>query len=202
MLELKKNLYGLKQAGLNWFKTFKAHLLSKGFRQSAVDPCCFIQDDLVLLAYVDDCLIFNKKKIKVDKFISELKAVFNLTDEGDIATYLGMKIEKNKAGNDFKLSQPHLTERIIQAVNLHDRRMHDTPAEPNTLLTKDTEGEHRKTFWSYRGVVGMLNYLCGTRPELLFAVHQCARFSIEPKLSHESARSTVLCGCRLRRWLE
>ena len=82
----------------------------------------------------------------MDTFISELKAVFNLTDEGDIATYLGMKIEKNKAGNDFKLSQPHLTERIIQAVNLHDRRMHDTPAEPNTLLTKDTEGEHRKTF--------------------------------------------------------
>jgi hypothetical protein len=192
VLELKKNLYGLKQAGLNWFETFKTHLLLQGFRQSAVDPCCFIKGDLVLLAYVDDCLIFCNNKGHVDTFLRELQEAFTLTDEGDVATYLGMNITKNKGGTEFTLSQPHLIDRIIQSVNLHDMRLHDTPAEPKTLLTKDIEGDHRKTFWSYRGVVGMLNYLCGTRPELLFAVHQCARFGVDPKLSHERAIQRII----------
>ena len=72
-------------------------------------------------------------------------------------------------------------------VNLTDQRMHDTPAEPRKMLTKDSEGQARKFQWSYQTVVGMLNYLCITRPEILFAVHQCACFSIDPWLSHEIA---------------
>ena len=40
----------------------------------------------------------------------------------------------------------------------------------------------------YRSVVGMLGYLSGTsRPELAMAVHQCARFTNMPMLSHERA---------------
>ena len=41
MLQLKKNLYGLKQAGLSWFETLWDHLLKQGFTQSASDPCLF-----------------------------------------------------------------------------------------------------------------------------------------------------------------
>jgi hypothetical protein len=33
----------------------------------------------------------------------------------------------------------------------------------------------------------MLSYLTGTRPDILYAVHSCARFSISPKLIHEQA---------------
>jgi hypothetical protein len=58
ILELQKTLYGLRQAGLNWFETLKQHLLSIGFKQSSIDQCCFIWDSLVLLCYVDDCLLF------------------------------------------------------------------------------------------------------------------------------------------------
>ena len=33
-----------------------------------------------------------------------------------------------------------------------------------------------------------MNYLAGTtRPDILFSVHQCAKYSIDPKLSHEEA---------------
>ena len=34
----------------------------------------------------------------------------------------------------------------------------------------------------------MLNYLqASTRPDILMAVHQCARFCIDPKITHERA---------------
>jgi hypothetical protein len=70
--------------------------------------------------------------------------------------------------------------------------LHDTPAEPGKPLTKDNDGEHRVYSWSYRSLLGMLNYLCGTRPDILYAVHQCSRFCNEPKLSHEKAAKRVI----------
>jgi hypothetical protein len=54
ILELKKNCYGLRQAGLNWFDTLRDHLLDLGFTQSVFDPCCSIKGNLILLCYVDD----------------------------------------------------------------------------------------------------------------------------------------------------
>ena len=41
---------------------------------------------------------------------------------------------------------------------------------------------------NYASVVGMMLYLCGhSRPDISFAVHQCARYTFAPKRSHEKA---------------
>ena len=70
--------------------------------------------------------------------------------------------------------------------------MHDTPLEPHQLLTKDENGEQRKFEWSYCSLVGMLNYLCNTQPKILFAIYQCACFSIDPKLCHQIAVKRIV----------
>ncbi len=183
VLELRKTLYGLRQAGLNWFETLRQHLHSIGFSQSSMDPCCFIRDDLVLLCYVDDCLIFCPDNGKITKVIHQLKQQFKLEDQGHVAAYLGIDVASSQVdgSQQFKLSQPHLIQRIVKAVNLTNSHLHDTPAEPGKPLGKDLEGEHRSYSWSYRSVIGMLKYLCGTRPDILFSVHQCARFCSDPR---------------------
>ena len=61
------------------------------------------------------------------------------------------------------------------------------------MLTKDSKGQARKFQWSYQTVVGMLNYLCIMQPEILFAVHQCTHFSIDPWLSHKIAVKRLVC---------
>jgi len=194
VLELTKTLYGLRQAGFNWFETLKQHLHSIGFAQSSIDPCCFIRDDLILLCYVDDCLIFFPDNTKITKVVSELKQQFRLEDQGDVATYLGIDVASSHVDGrqQFKLSQPHLIQRIIQGVNLTDSCLHDMPAEPGKPLSKDSDGELRIYSWSYRSIIGMLNYLCGTRPDILFSVHRCARFCSDPKLSHEKAVKHII----------
>ena len=118
-----------------------------------------------------------------------------LTGKGDIDIYLGIEIERlvDDENNDkLKLSQPHLMKQIIDMTNLTDQRMYDTPAKPRKILTRDSEGEARRYEWSYCSIVGMLNYLCITRPEILFTVHQCARFGIDPQLSHEIAIKRIV----------
>jgi hypothetical protein len=54
-------------------------------------------------------------------------------------------------------------------------------------------GEPRKTDFHYQSAVGQLNYLTASaRPELMVAVHQCARFSADPRLQHEQAIKRIV----------
>ncbi len=55
-------------------------------------------------------------------------------------------------------------------------------------MPKDNNGESASGMINYASVVGMLLYLSGhTRPDLSFAVHQCARYTFAPTKRHEQA---------------
>ena len=69
--------------------------------------------------------------------------------------------------------------------------MNDTPE--NVTLTKDEYGNGRKQEWHYFSLIGKMNYLSGTtRPDIIFAVHQCAKYIIYPKQSHEEAVKRIV----------
>ena len=135
----------------------------------------------------DDYLIFSKNKDTVDELIEQLRNTFVLAGD-NASTYLGIQVEMDKKENKIKLKQPVLIERIIEALNCNQHITgKETPTIPKNILHKDIEGPERKQKWHYRSDLGMFNLLCAsTRPEILFAVHQCARFCNAPKLSHES----------------
>ena len=171
-LKLLQNLYGLKDAGATWFNHLKQGLLRRDFKQSEVDPCLFYKTDLVLIVYVDDCIMMTPKPNLVDEFIKDMQREYKLEDEGDINAYLGINVTR-PTSKTIKLNQPALIRRIVQSMELSDRRQHDTPAD--TVLNKDTEGPDRQLPFNYRPVIGQLNYLtASTRPDIQFATHQCA----------------------------
>jgi len=153
-----------------------------------------MKGDLFLLCYVDDCLIFCQDERKIDQLITNLRKKLILTDKGDVAAYLGVDVNKTTEDGrtQFKLTQPHLVQRTVDFVKLSDSRLHDTPAESGKPLTRDSEGEHRVYSWSYRSLLGMLNYLCGTCPDILYAVHQCSCFCNDPRLSHKKAAKRII----------
>ena len=55
----------------------------------------FIGYDIIVLVYVDNCLIFLRDKDKINQLIKKLKNKEKLdpTDEGDAEKYLGVEIE-------------------------------------------------------------------------------------------------------------
>ena len=196
VLELKKNLYGLKQAGKTWFEYLSTTLTQDlGFTQSAIDQCVFYREGVVFIVWVDDCLCFHKNPKDADLLMQELMGKFTLTEEGELGLtameYLGVQMTRTR-NNKFVLNQPFLIDRIIQAAKMEGANPVKTPAEKGSLLFKDKDGAPRKTDWNYRSLVGMLSYLTGTRPDILFAVHNCARFSTDPKLSHEKAIKRIV----------
>ena len=193
LLLLKKNLYGLKQASFNWHKKLKTALEERNFVESLSDPCVFIRDNMIILTFVDDCILISKDKSVIQEFILSLSngpENFDFTDEGTLSQYLGVDIARLPDGG-FCLSQPFLIERIINLLQFDPKMTKgvrgNTPAS-YPLLSKDKDGLPRKCPWKYRTAIGMLGYLSGsTRPDISMATHQCARFNNDPKLSHERA---------------
>jgi hypothetical protein len=55
----------------------------------------------------------------LDSIIEEMKkAELDLTVEGDIADFLGVKLEKSQDGKSFSLTQPHLIDDIVKELRL------------------------------------------------------------------------------------
>ena len=98
VLKLQKNLYGLNQACHNCFRKLSRALGKLSINPRKVDPCVFIRDDIIVLVYVDHCLVFSQDKDKTKQLIDKLKnkEKLDLTDEGDVYKYLGVDIEQNK----------------------------------------------------------------------------------------------------------
>lgn len=199
--KLLKNVYGIKQAAKTWFEYLRDTLIASksdngfGFKQSQVDPCIFYRKGVTIISWVDDCLIFAKNKELADELITELKTVFTLTEEEEVAAYLGVMMKLDEKEDTVSMSQPFLIQRIIELLGdaVKEANIKSTPVVYKELLTKDEEGPERKQEWNYRSAIGMLNYLAATtRPDCLYAVHQCARFSANPKLSHERALKRVV----------
>ena len=63
-----------------------------------------------------------------------------------------------------------------------------TPAPSHIRLDRDLNGKEMEDDFHYRRVIGKMNFLeKSTRPDIAYAVHQCARFAAEPKQSHATA---------------
>ncbi len=165
ILNLNKSLYGLKQAGYNWFEKLCEGLITHDFIQSQVDKCVFFWKDYIVLTYVDDCIILRKDMAIIDAVISLLKEGhedFKLVDQGSINKYIGLMIQDIDS-NTFKMSQPFLIHRILDFLLLDKNKIkgQDTPVR-KPLLNCDLDGIPWKHTWLYRGGVGMLSYLANS----------------------------------------
>ena len=195
ILKLKRNVYGLRQAPKNFFLYLKEGLEGRGFVQSQHDPCLFISDKVICVAYVDDCLFFAKDEADIDALLEDMKKPnpnkFLLNIEDDVAGFLGILMKKHEDGS-IELLQTGLIDRILKVTGLDESADKYTPAENKPLL-KDENGSPCVEPWSYPSVVGMLMYLAtNSRPDVAFAVNQCARFTHCPKKSHEMAIKRII----------
>ncbi len=87
ILKLNKSLYGFKQASLNWFKKLKHGLIDRGFHPSAINPCLYFKKGMIIITYVDDCIIVCNSMKDINTFVASMKdspEEYVLTDEGDI----------------------------------------------------------------------------------------------------------------------
>jgi hypothetical protein len=175
-----------------YYNHLAAGLSKCGLEVSKVDPCMFIGRGMIALSYVDDVLWFGPDLQEIDKVIQEL------TDNGmpltvksdDAYAFLGVDIAPmntisfEQSNDGFYMSQTGLIDKVLCTVGMTDSKVKRTPAS-GTPLGTDAHGAIFHDDYDYARNVGMLLYLSSnSRPDIQFAVHQCARFTHNPKQSH------------------
>jgi hypothetical protein len=193
VLKLKKTLYGLRQSPRAFWKYLTNAMEAVGMKVSKLDPCLFVGDKVMAVAFVDDILFWSTDEAYINELGSKLrKEGLLLEQEDDAAGFLGVKMTKTEDGY-IEMRQTGLIDRIVEALGLDSKMATPkyTPAEA-TPLTRDEDGEPPQGAFSYASVVGMLLYLSGhSRPDIAYAVNCCARYMFNPRLSHEKALKRI-----------
>jgi hypothetical protein len=183
--KLEKSLYGIKQAARTWFHYLEPGLTTLGFVPSQVDPCLFYRHDCIIALYVDDCLLFSPDATVIEEIVNSLGRNYIVGDKRSVQDFLGVHIAHDSTGG-IQCSQPTLVTSILQDLNLQDCHRKFTP--DFSVLHPDHGSQPHTDTWNYRLVVGKLNYLVQMiRPDISMAIHNCARFSVNPTYLHKQA---------------
>ena len=188
-LQLIKNVYGTKQGPRTWSKHLVRGLKKIGFTQSSVEPCLFYRGTVSFLIYVDDGILAGPSDDDIEQAIEDLmKANFDIEDMGNIKDYLGVQVRRTNDGG-LLLTQSHLIDSILEDLHFQaNTKTKDIPALCDKKLDHDEHQPPHRDDFHYRRVIGKLNFLeKSTRPDIAYAVHQCARFSTNPRESHAAA---------------
>ena len=192
-LKLQKSLYGLFQEPKAWNQHLTKSLEALGYNSSVNDPCMFFGNGVILLAYVDDILVFGPDVQKINaalRSFEDAKMVF--TEEQDVYAFLGVEVQRNNDTGEITLLQSGLIDKVIKAAGMEESNSMKTPASSMPLYT-DAEGDPMSDDWNYASIIGMLMYLASnSRPDIQFAVHQCVRFTHNPRQSHANGVKRIL----------
>ena len=191
--QLQKAIYGLKQAPRAWFQRFSSFLLQYGFTQSRVDHSMFVfrhsSQVMILLLYVDDIILTGSDISLLSTFISTLGAEFETKDLGPLHYFLGIEVTSLLSG--IHLSQTRYTVDLLHRSSMAECKPCSTPVCAKTQLSAH-ESDPLSDLTEYRRLVGSLQYLTLTRPDIAFAVHHVAQFMSAPRSSHLTAVKRIL----------
>jgi Reverse transcriptase (RNA-dependent DNA polymerase)/GAG-pre-integrase domain len=189
VLHLVNNLYGQKQAGRVWNIFLSKGLEKLGFQQSKNDPCIFWRGKSMIIIYTDDTIVTGPDPIELDKVVKDIASAFEITSQPAVDDFLGVHVARDHDSGTITLTQPHLIKSIIDDLGLKENsKSRSIPALSTKILRKHETSPPHNEDWHYRSIIGKLNYLeKSSRPDLAYAVHQCARFCENPRVEHTKA---------------
>ena len=208
--KLDKALYGLKQAPRAWYSRLSTKLQALGFKASKADTSLFFYSKgtvvVFVLIYVDDIIVASSTHEAASALLQDLNKDFALKDLGVLNYFLG--IEVNKTQDDILLTQEKYAKEVLQRVGMMDCKPVSTPLSTSEKLSAH-EGSllGSKDATNYRSVVGALQYLTLTRPDLSYSVNKVCQYLHAPTMTHWIAvkrilrylKHTVKIGLRISR---
>ncbi|CAI7779083.1 unnamed protein product [Closterium sp. NIES-54] len=149
---LRRPVYGLRQAPREWHDRLRTTLAALGFAPSTADP---------RLATADTEALAHVK--------SELQKRHTCTDQGELTSYLGLRITRDRAQRTITLTQSHMVHQVIQRFGFTYSSPRSTPLPTSHSLSAPPSDESVEPSGPYPELVGCLMYLMTcTRPDLAY----------------------------------
>ncbi|WMV09995.1 hypothetical protein MTR67_003380 [Solanum verrucosum] len=141
-----------------------------------------------VLVYVDDLIITGSDSDFITTFIHTLDQQFSLKNLGSLNYFLGIEVSPTSYG--IILSQGRYIRDLLRRTNMVDAKPISSPTEPGSRLI--LFGDPLPDAHLYRSVVGALQYVTITRPEISYAVNRVCQFMQSPTIAHWSAVKCIL----------
>uniref|UniRef100_A0A6N2KS64 Integrase catalytic domain-containing protein n=1 Tax=Salix viminalis TaxID=40686 RepID=A0A6N2KS64_SALVM len=190
---LRKAIYGLKQAPRAWYTELATFLLSQKFVNSKADTSLFIYNSggiiAYFLVYVDDLILTGNSNCFLASFTEALSSRFSVKNLGALHYFLGVEVVSNFAG--VFLSQQKYIHDILIRTNMAEAKSVTTPLSTTTSLTLH-DGSASFDASQFRSIVGSLQYLSLTRPDIAFTVNKLSQFMHKPTEFHWQAVKRLL----------
>ena len=94
----------------------------------------------------------------------------------------------------YEFTQRALIDSIIEDTGLKDAKVKPVPAKVSQRLHTFKDEPPIDLDFNYRSAVGKLNYFAQTtRPDIMYATHQVAKYSSDPRQSHGEAILYLVC---------
>jgi histone deacetylase 1/2 len=193
--KLDKALYGLKQAPRAWYSRLSSQLTNFGFVASKSDTSLFIYRKfgvtIFMLIYVDDIIVVSSSESATNGLLKDLSKEFALKDLGDLHFFLGIEVKKVNDG--LVLNQAKYAKDVLSCVGMLDCKSSPTPLSSSEKITAH-EGEllGPEDSTKYRSMVGALQYLTLTRPDISYAVNKVCQYLHSPTTLHWTAAKRIM----------
>lgn len=125
----------------------------------------------------------------VNNFISSLADRFSIKDHVELSYFFGVEATRTKDG--LHLMQRKYILDLLNKTNMLGAKTITTPLPESLKLTLH-DGTALEDPKEYRMVVGSLQYLAFTRPDIAYAVHGLSQFMHRPTTDHWQATKCVL----------
>ena len=159
-----------------------------GLQPSAVEPCLFIGENIILLLYVDDGMVFAPTDTEAEAFLALVGQRFDIKRLGAPRHFLGWTVSRDKDGN-FHLHQRGYIESMY---NMYGSNIRDKATPMVYGATLPDEGTPGDTA-IYREIIGSLLFASiGTRPDITTAVSMLSRHMATPTKAHVTAARNVI----------
>lgn len=193
---LKKALYGLRQAGRQWYIRLRDKLNKMGPSPTSGEPCLYQarrgDDIFLLLIYVDDILVASRNEGWMREVKQDLMKDFEIKELGVAKHCLGLEISQEEEA--IILSQKGYTLDVLARYGMEECNPISTPSKlhPKEPL-EEAPASLKIGDWPYRELIGALMYLAvATRPDIANTVLRLAQFNDSPKKQQWLAAKRVL----------
>ena len=199
VLHLKKAIYGLRQAGREWFLEVSRVFVLAGCYQSKADPCIFrlphgpSNKFGFIGIHVDDFLIVADDLTRKNLYLNLCKH-WKMKDLGPVTNALGISFQEVSGGGYF-VSQPHYIDTMLDRFGFSDCHPAVSPSVPGDIPESSKMKPSKLESFRPNELTGSLLWATKTRPEIMFAVNAVCQLAANPTPGFYRA-----CG-RVLKWL-